>query len=243
MISTKRYTHINKSSTIFKNNKGIPGPKTLSSDTASLPTSLILRAIFCFYCKKKTLQSKYFPFSFLSSLFSRATQERGKPEWEYEVPSYVGRGRSALSRKESACSTRRKQIQAWEPGAIGTWFRSQLQTEQTLPHCPPYTRLCRDKLPPASIRVLCSIQLAWTPGGSPCTMLDFPEIGGEIIWNGIFRGKMLVVRNRNNAVCNPNCPRGIKGTTGIPGFSLSIPHRDGRFPRLRFTGVGLIPAI
>lgn len=49
------------------------------------------------------------------------------------------------------------------------------------------------------------------------------------------------VRRGNNALCNPNCPNGIKGTGEIPDFLLSIPSTEKRLIGPGLTVGGLTP--
>lgn len=52
---------------------------------------------------------------------------------------------------------------------------------------------------------------------------------------------MLVARRASNALCNPNCPNGIKGTAN-PRFSFSIPNREKRLTEPGCTVGGLTSA-
>lgn len=157
---------MNRNPTVFKNGKGIPGPKPLSSDTASLPSPLILRSTFCFYWRKAG-RANIFPFSLSVHFFTCYTGNR---------QAWMGVGRSLICKKRESGSEQQRSCLFHGKGAEpslssrgGGHLALATTTDPADPASPSSVHPPHRHEPHlAGIRVLCSVQLASALRGSPC---------------------------------------------------------------------------
>lgn len=106
MISIKRYTHRDQSQPFSRTVKGSRGQKHWARIQQAYPLLLFYVPFSIFIVK--TLQSKYFPFSFLSSLFHELHRKH-RQAWMGIRSSLICRKRETGSKRERNCPLHKRE--------------------------------------------------------------------------------------------------------------------------------------